>query len=204
MEELPETNLSLIARGKDLGDGASWKEFLAIYRPVVLRMVRRRQLQDADTEDAIQHIFMSISWSIEGWESGEERPPFRAWLTTIARNAISKALMQRSRTLKTGTTSVAEKLKNHTVADATASEILKEARHEIIRWAAEQIRPEFSNEFWRLFQMTAIDGVPITDVAAANGRSPGSIYVMRYRVIARLKEKIQEVSDHWDLQGRPS
>jgi hypothetical protein len=38
MPEFPETNLSLIARVKDLGDGASWGEFLGIYQPVVYRM----------------------------------------------------------------------------------------------------------------------------------------------------------------------
>jgi RNA polymerase sigma-70 factor (ECF subfamily) len=48
LAEFPETNHSLIARVKDLGDGASWLESLGIYQPVVYRVARRRQLQDAD------------------------------------------------------------------------------------------------------------------------------------------------------------
>jgi RNA polymerase sigma-70 factor (ECF subfamily) len=70
----------------------------------------------------------------------------------------------------------------------------------MVRWATEQVRSEFSEDIWRLFQQTAIDGVPIADVANSTGRSTGSIYVARFRVIARLKEKIQEVSQHWDIQ----
>ena len=52
MPEFPETNQSLIARVKDLADGASWVEFLGIYQPVVLRMAKRRGLQDADSQDS--------------------------------------------------------------------------------------------------------------------------------------------------------
>ncbi|MBL8819389.1 MAG: sigma-70 family RNA polymerase sigma factor [Planctomyces sp.] len=204
MAEFPETNPSLIARVKDLGDGVSWVEFLGIYQPVVYRMARRRQLQDADAQDVMQQVFLSISRSIESWEPGEGQPPFRAWLMTIARNAITKALARQPRDRATGTTSVADILENRPAAEATASEILSEARREIIRWATEQIRSEFSEETWRLFQQTAIDGVSIVEVAKSSGRSAGSIYVARFRVIARLKEKIQEVSQHWDLQEFPS
>lgn len=204
MPEFPETNHSLIARVKDLGDSASWVEFLGIYQPVVYRMARRRQLQDADAQDVMQQVFLSIAMSIEGWESGNGQPPFRAWLMTIARNAITKALARRPRDRATGTTSAAEILENQAEAEATASEILSEARREVIRWATEQIRSEFSEEIWRLFQQTAIDGVSIADVAKSSGRSAGSIYVARFRVIVRLKEKIQEVSQHWELQEWPS
>lgn len=200
MHEFPETNPSLIARVKDLGDGASWVEFLGIYQPVVYRMARRRHLQDADAQDVMQQVFLSISRSIERWEAGDGQPPFRAWLTTIARNAITKALARRPRDQATGTTSAADILENELAVEATASEILAEARQEIIRWATEQIRSEFSEEIWQIFQQTAIHGVPIADVAKSSGRSTGSIYVARFRIIARLKEKIQEVSQHWDLE----
>lgn len=41
MSDFPETNHSLIARVQDLGDGASWAEFLGIY--VWFHDVDRRQ-----------------------------------------------------------------------------------------------------------------------------------------------------------------
>jgi hypothetical protein len=53
-------------------------------------------------------------------------------------------------------------------------------------------------------QWTEIDGVPIGDVAQSSGRSVGSIYIVRFRVITRIKEKIQEVSQQWDLQEHDS
>jgi RNA polymerase sigma-70 factor (ECF subfamily) len=200
MPEFPETNHSLIARVKDLGDGTSWIEFLGIYQPIVFRMARRRGLQDADAQDVMQQVFLSISRSIESWVADETMPPFRAWLTTIARNAITKALSRRPRDAATGTSSVLELLQRKTDSEPTPDEILAEARKEVVRWAAEKIRPEFSDETWKVFWQTAIEGIPIADVAKSSGRSPGAIYVARFRVIARLKETILEVSRHWDLE----
>ncbi|MBS0206076.1 MAG: sigma-70 family RNA polymerase sigma factor [Planctomycetes bacterium] len=200
MPDLPDTNHSLIARVKDLADGASWGEFLAIYQPVVLRMARRRGLQDADAQDVMQQIFLSISRSIEGWTAERDQPPFRAWLTTIARNAITKALTRRRRDVGTGSTSVAELLKHQPEHDNLTADLLVEARRELVRWAAEQIRLEFSDETWKVFWMTSIDGTSVAETVKITGRSSGSIYVARYRVIARLKEKILEVSQLWDLQ----
>lgn len=204
MHEFPETSHSLIARVKDLGDGAAWVEFLGIYEPVVLRMARRRGLQDADAQDVMQQVFLSISKSIESWIPGELQPPFRAWLTTIARNAITKALTRRPRDLATGSTSIVELLDAHPDPLETTAELVAEARKELVRWATEQIRSEFSEATWKVFWLTAIEGVSITDVVQSTGRSAGALYVARYRVIARLKEKVMEVSQHWDLQEKES
>jgi RNA polymerase sigma-70 factor (ECF subfamily) len=201
MPEFPDTSHSLIARVKDLGDAAAWAEFLGIYQPVVFRMARRRGLQDADAHDVMQKVFLSISASIEGWNPGELRPPFRAWLTTIARNAITKALSRRPHDAATGSTSIVELLDAQPARRETTAEIMSEARKELVRWATEQIRSEFSEATWNVFWLTAIEGVPIAEVAQSTGRSAGAVYVARYRVIARLKERVLEVSQLWDVQG---
>lgn len=204
MHDFPETSDSLIARVKDLGDGAAWVEFLGIYQPVVIRMARRRGLQDADAQDVMQQVFLSISKSIAGWIPGDLQPPFRAWLTTIARNAITKALTRRPLDVATGSTSIVKLLDAQSEPWETTAEILAEARKELIHWSAEQIRSEFSEATWKVFWMTAIEGVPIAEVVKLTGRSAGAVYVARYRVIARLTEKVLEVSQLWDLQENKS
>lgn len=198
MAEFPETNHSLIARVQDLDDGASWTEFLGIYQPVVFRMARKRGLQDADSHDVVQQVFVSISRAIERWEESPDKPPFRAWLATIARNAITNSLTRRPRDAASGSSSVIDLLNAQPVAAETSAEIRAEAKKEFVRWAAEQIHGEFTTDTWDVFWRTAIEGQPIADVVKTTGRTAGSIYVIRYRVIARLKEKIAQTSHHWD------
>ncbi len=200
--EFPETDPSLIARVKHLGDEASWAQFLAIYQPVVLRMARRRQLQEADAHDVMQQVLLSIMRSIEGWEPGNGRPPFRAWLTTIAKNAITKALSRQPRDRATGSSEVGELLENHPEPDRTGSEVIAEARQEIVQWAVDQVRAEFSEATWKAFQMTALEGVPAADVSSVTGRSAGAVYLARFRVTSRLKEKVQEAMRQWICWSR--
>lgn len=64
MTHFPETNEMLIARVKDLGDADSWLEFVGIYQPTILKMAKRRGLQDADARDVAQQILISVSNSI--------------------------------------------------------------------------------------------------------------------------------------------
>lgn len=200
MRDFPETSHSLIARVKDLADGAAWAEFLGIYRPVVYRLARNRGMQDADAQDVTQRVFLSVSQAIDGWEPGPNRPPFRAWLVTVTRNAITKALARSRPDVGAGGSSVVELLDEVLADDPQATaEFVLESRREALRWASEQIRSEFSETTWKLFWQTAVQGSSVAEIVAATGRSPGAIYMARFRVLQRLKEKVQEVSQFWDL-----
>jgi RNA polymerase sigma-70 factor (ECF subfamily) len=59
------------------------------------------------------------------------------------------------------------------------------------------IEDEFSTSTWEMFRQTAIDGKPVKAVAEALGRSAGAVYIARCRVMQRIKEKVQELSDFW-------
>jgi RNA polymerase sigma-70 factor (ECF subfamily) len=197
--EFPETSQSLIARIKDLADEAAWTEFLAVYRPVVYRMARRRGMQDADAQDVTQRVFLAVAQAISRWEPGPARPPFRAWLVTITRNAATKALARRRPDVGSGSSSIVELLNAEPADEDATAEFLQDSRRAAIRWAAEQIRPQFSEITWRLFWETVIEGRTVTDVAAETGRSAGAIYMARFHVSQRLKAKVLDVSTHWDI-----
>jgi len=200
MWEFPETSHSLIGRVKDLADGAAWTEFLEIYWPVVYRMARKRGMQDADAQDVTQRVFLAVSQAIDGWKPQPNGPPFRAWLVTVTRNAINKALARSPRDVGAGASSMVEFLAALPADDRqTTEEFVLEGRREALRWASEQIRSEFSETTWKLFWQTSVQGIPVAEVAAATGCSAGAIYMARFRVLQRLKEKVQDVSRHWEL-----
>jgi len=201
--DFPDTSQSLIARVKDLADGTAWTEFLGIYQPVVYRIARRRGLQDTDAHDVSQQVFLSVSQAIGEWTPGVGRPPFRAWLVTITQNAVTKALSRRKPDFGTGSTSLVQLLESQSADDREISaEFLREGRLEAMRWAAQQIRPEFSPMTWRLFWESVVLGRSVAEVARETGRSAGAIYMARFKILQRLKEMVQSVSQHWDMPAR--
>jgi RNA polymerase sigma-70 factor (ECF subfamily) len=198
MNDWPETNESLILRVKDPADAAAWSAFLAIYRPVVYRLARSRGLQDADADDLAQKVFVSIARSVESWTPAVDRQPFRAWLYRIAHNEILKAITRNRPDAAAGSSSVQEMLNAVPQHDSDASvELMREGRLEAFRWASDAIRHEFTAATWTMFWQSTIEEQAVEDVARTHGRSSGAVYLARYRVMKRLKEKIDEVSDIW-------
>lgn len=198
MSDWPETNESLILRVKDSADTAAWDVFLAIYRPVVFRLACSRGLQHADADDLAQQVFVSLARAVERWESADDGPPFRAWLYRIAHNEIVKAITRRKPDAAIGSSTVAEALQAIPQPDGTATdELIRESRQETFRWAAGEIQNEFSPTTWAIFWQSTVEDIAVADVAETHGRSAGAVYLARYRVMKRLKEKLDEVSDIW-------
>lgn len=198
MNDWPETSESLILRVKDPADAAAWSAFLAIYRPVVYRLARSRGLQSADADDLAQQVFVSIARSVASWTPAADGPPFRAWLYRIAHNEILKVITRRKPDAAAGSSSVQEMLHAIPQGEADANfELLRESRMEAFRWASEAIRHEFTAVTWTMFWQSTIEEQTVDDVAKSHGRSQGAVYLARYRVMKRLKETIDEVSDIW-------
>lgn len=151
-----------------------------------------------------QQVFTSISRAIHRWVPKASGPPFRAWLTTIAGNAITTALTRQPRDRATGSASTDNLLNREPVDSDVAAEMQIQARLEVVRWAAEQIRREFSDQTWDIFWQTAMEEVSVTELVEKSGRTAGAIYVARHRVLGRLKQKIAETSLHWDLPSSAS
>ena len=77
--------------------------------------------------------------------------------------------------------------------DTTIHDLIEdEHRRAVFRWAATEVRAEFHEATWLAFQLTAIDGFSVEDASAEIGKSTGSVYAARSRVMRRLKAKVLE------------
>jgi RNA polymerase sigma-70 factor, ECF subfamily len=197
MNDWPETNTSLILRIKDPQNAIAWNELMAIYRPVVFRLARRKGLLHEDAEDLVQGVFLSVARAIDKWEQGDDQPRFRNWLGKITTNAILNAITRARPDRATGTSSVMQALAAIPENRDAKQSLLVECRLEAIRWAAQEIQPEFSEVTWGIFHATGIEGRPAAEVAQVFGRTIGAVYAARCRVAARLQEKVLEASAYW-------
>src|SRR5688572_28640893 len=98
----PTTRASLLLRLRDSQDHEAWVEFVSLYEPVAYRLLRRHGLQDADTREVMQDLFLAVGRSIDRWDPAKERGSFRGWLRRVARNLVINWLKQRERRAITG------------------------------------------------------------------------------------------------------
>src|SRR5439155_13101312 len=71
----------------------------------------------------------------------------------------------------------------------------QEYERRVFTWAAEQARSAFRSSTWQAFWQTAVEGKTGPQVARALGMSVAAVYLAKGRVMARLKELIQETLD---------
>jgi RNA polymerase sigma-70 factor (ECF subfamily) len=190
----PSTRVSLLLRLRDPQDHEAWVEFVALYEPVIYRLLRRNGVQDADAREIMQELFLAVSRNIDRWDPAKERGSFRGWLRRVARNLTINCLKQRERhVVAIGGSGLQALLDQLPAAEGPESaEFDRELRRALFRRAAEQVRSEVQPVTWRAFWETSIVGTAPADVAEKLGMTVGAIRVAKCRVLARLRAVVTE------------
>lgn len=197
MEEAPTTRASLLIRLRDGHDAEAWRDFVQLYAPVVYGFARKRGLQDADASDLMQEVLRSVAGAVNRLDYDPHRGTFRGWLFTVTRNKLYSFLNgQRRHVRGSGDSGAQERLENQAAPDGESSaEWDREYERRLSRLAMDRIRHEFHESTWRAFWMTAVDGKNPKEVAATLKLSPGAVYVAKSRVLARLRQEVQQLQD---------
>ena len=193
MTDFPETQSTLLAQIRSPEDREAWEEFALIYQPVIYRMARRRGMQDADAQDLVQTVLMRVAGAVDRWE----RKPgarFRHWLRRVAKNSILSELSRSSKDAPMGGSDIQELMAEQ---PAATSEVEQELAVEYMREqylrAAMSVQSDVNAETWRAFELTVIDGESCEGAAKIIGRSVGTVYAARSRVMRRLRDHIQRL-----------
>jgi RNA polymerase sigma factor (sigma-70 family) len=192
----PTTRQSLVLRLKNREDQEAWTEFVEIYEPLIYRLAVGKGLQHADAEDLCQDVLRAVSSAIERWDPDPAKGSFRGWLFRIARNLVVNFLSGQARQARgSGRSSVLELLQERPAADPQAeAEYAAEFKRRTFQWAAERVKNEFTNTTWQAFWKTGVENRSIALVAGELGLSEGAVYIARSRVLARLRQRVLELS----------
>jgi RNA polymerase sigma-70 factor (ECF subfamily) len=194
MAEIPPTRASLLLRLRDPHDQAAWRDFVALYTPLVYGYARKQGLQDADAADLSQEVLAAVAGAVGRLDYDPQRGSFRNWLFTVVRHKLSN-WRRGQRHRPDGPNGSAALLDRCAVPDTVAAAWEAEWEQRVFRWACEQVRRDVTAPTWEAFWRTAIDGEPGQEVAAALGLSVAAVYHARSRVRARLKELVQSVQE---------
>ena len=201
MHEIPNTRLSLLVRLRNGADDCAWSEFVSIYEPAIYGFARNKGLQDADARDLCQEVMRSVAKAIDRWDPDPCKGPFRAWLFRIARNLLINLVASERRYLRgSGDSDVRRQIESQPAAEAADSILFEmEYKRRLFHWAAQAIRQEFAESTWNAFWKTAVEDQKAADVARELKISTGAVYIARSRVIARLRDRIDQVEGRTPL-----
>lgn len=199
----PKTRHSLIIRLKGDDNEQAWVDFVTAYEPFLRQLVSRLGVPERHAEDVVQQVLLAIAKSVDGWTDDQQTASFRRWVATVARNIVIKFMnRERKQAGAHGGTDFIEQLEQ--LPATPDREQIDRYEHELIVWAAEQVKDEFIDTSWAAFWATVIDEKPVQVVATDLGISRGSIYMSRSRIMARIRMKVDEVlEDSLGSEGHP-
>jgi RNA polymerase sigma factor (sigma-70 family) len=188
---LPTTRITLLSRLRhDPADQAGWDEFVERYGRHIYRWCRQWNLQDADAEDVTQDILMKLTQKLRDFAYDPSRS-FRGWLKTVAHHAWRDFEDGRRRVQSAAGDSQVQELMLSVEARDDLVQKLEEAFDlELLEAAKVRVRLRVAPHTWEAFRLTAIEGQPVTEVAATVNMQVAMVYVAKSKVQKMLQEEI--------------
>ncbi|MCK4660266.1 MAG: sigma-70 family RNA polymerase sigma factor [Phycisphaerae bacterium] len=186
---MPETRATLLMRIKDPRDEVAWREFHALYAPLLYRYACARGLLPADAEEVRDQCLEVLTRSMPGFEYDRGKGRFKSWLRRIVNNKVSNLLRDRRER-------IAQSREVLAVPDPHPSpdELWEEQwRYQHLKHCVEQVKGLISEKNYRAFSMLLFDGCSVAQVCAELEMNPNQVYVAKSRALQRVRQKLAEL-----------
>jgi RNA polymerase sigma-70 factor (ECF subfamily) len=194
---MSETSLSLLDRLRLQPDKESWQQLVDVYTPLIQAWLRRHGVATADAEDLTQEVMTVVVREIPTFKHNQQPGAFRSWLRTIAVNRLR--VLWRSRHMRpvaTGGSDFLKMLDELEDPDSDLSRLWDQQHdHHVARRLMELVKPQFEPATWQAFRRVVLDGVKAAVAAAELNISVNAVLLAKSRVLSRLRQEIQGLTD---------
>lgn len=179
------TSKSMLDRIRDGDDDHAWAAFYEKYRGMIVAIGRRRGLTEAECDDLLQET-LTIFWQrLDRFVYQPEKGKFRGYLSRMAGQIAARI---RDRRL----VPVPPMPEYDSDVDGR---IMHEWEDFVLGKALDELKNRISTESFEAFYLSAVQGIPVRQVAAVTGKTPNNIYNLRSRCLAALREILREIRD---------
>ncbi len=187
----PSTRASLLIRLRDNGaDEQAWDQFVHLYGGQILAWCRQWQLQDADAQDVTQMVLLKLVKSLPGFSYDPSRS-FRGWLRTLTEHAWKDFLASQKRAGRgSGDSGVGAMLQTLQARDDLVKRLQDAYDQELLAQAMAEVRQRVEANTWSAFQLTALEHVPVGEVALRLGMRVATVYRARSVVQNMLRDTV--------------
>ncbi|XZE46585.1 RNA polymerase sigma factor [Pirellulaceae bacterium SH467] len=182
------TRSSLIAGARARSEEA-WSQIVSIYSPLIVAWGRRLGATPEQCDDLCQEVFSAASKGFASFQSDGKSGSFRGWLWRITyRKWIDSYRKTLDAPGPVGGSTAALRLEQLPAPDDESQEWSHpEWIQGLVDRAMRLVQSEFQERHWRAFWMSAVEGKPADQIAAALDMSPSNVRQIRSRILRRLR-----------------
>jgi RNA polymerase sigma-70 factor (ECF subfamily) len=174
------------------GDESSWREFDAVYKPLLRHWLYDKALSHNDVEDLIQEVMLFVAQQLPTFEHNTRVGAFRKWLRLITVNT-ARNYLRKNQIFAANATPLQDLLIELEDADSSVSLAFEQdyqrmLLHQLLRRAAKAFAPETMS----IFHQYVIEGADVETTAATHQVSKAAVYIAKSRVLKQLREDCAE------------
>jgi len=189
------TRSTLLHRVRDLDDAEGWEEFDKLYRPMLFRYARRRNLPHDAAEEIAQQCLVAVVSRIGQFE---RKKSFRGWLRAMVDHKISDYVAGYKRERQADT----DVLRDAHDRGPSSVEIWEKNWDQAhVFHLATTLRTNFAKHTLQAFSLYVLEERPVQEIGQLLGMTPNQIYVAKSRVTRYIRAELGHVFD--SLYGVP-
>jgi RNA polymerase sigma-70 factor, ECF subfamily len=191
------TSATLLERLRDRADREAWQRLVDLYSPLLSSWLRRHALQNADVDDLVQEVLVTVARETPRFQHSGRPGAFRHWLRTILANRLREFWRERRlQPAATGDSDFAGMLDQLEDPDSGISHLWDQEhdQHVAGRLLA-MIEPQFAPSTWRAFRRVVLEGARPDAVAAEMGLTVNAVFIAKSRVLQRLRAESRSLLD---------
>lgn len=185
------TRASLLSRVRDVENADGWREFFDRYRELIRRLALRSGLGDSEADDVLQETMGCLAKQLPEFLYDPARGSFKGWLSTIVRRRVVDQFRKRRPELSLDDTA----LECHRFApsDTAPDPWEQEWREHVLREASGRVRSQVAPRQFQMFDLFALQGMPMSDVCRALAVNAAQVYMAKMRVGAIFRKEAAEI-----------
>ncbi|GAB5404737.1 MAG: hypothetical protein Aurels2KO_29680 [Aureliella sp.] len=188
LKQKSNTSPTLLA-GLARQDAFAWEQFVTRYSPAIHGWVRSKGVSESDACDVVQNVMLKLFDSLGNSQYSAEKGRFRAWLKTVVTNAALDWFRRGNRYRE-----VLADLEVQADENSLEQAIESEYQKELFEHALELVEIQVQPKSWAAFERTALLHETPADVAQQMGITLAHVYVLKNRVLSRMRTIVDELA----------
>ena len=186
---MENTSLTLLKRLQANDGSDAWQRLFELYQPLLIRWLKKYDVQSSDAEDLAQEVLLAVSKSLPDFEHNGRAGAFRTWLRTILVNRLRNFWRARDRHPRPLEGSSIEQRLAKLEDPASEMSQLWNQQHDqhVLNRLLEIVRSEFSPQTWNIFTRVAIRGEKADLIARETEVALNAVFIAKSRVLSRLR-----------------
>lgn len=178
----------------------AWERLVGSYSPRIRRWCRSAGLNEHDAFDVLQNVLLALHRNLHAFSREGGVGSFRRWLRTITNSKLHDFWRRQGRHPGPGGTTWHQVLQQIAEPDDSADSSIGElARSDDRRCRAlAEVRSESSKRDWMIFEQIVLEEHSAKDVAEKLNVSENTVYLVKSRLIKKVRERHHKLESSSD------